>query len=76
MSSLVKVSDLSNVELSIYVSEIDLGKVKLGQKAEITVDAFENKTFEGVIKYILPEAEFTPKNIQTKDERTITCIPG
>jgi len=70
MSSLVKVADLSSVELSIYVSETDLGKVKLGQKAEVTVDAFENKTFEGTVEYISPEAEFTPKNIQTKDERT------
>lgn len=70
MSSLVKVSDLSNVKLSIYISETDLGKVKLGQKAEITVDAFDDKTFEGVVEYISPEAEFTPKNIQTKDERT------
>lgn len=70
MSSLVKVSDLSNVELSIYVSETDLGKVKLGQKAEVTVDSFDDKIFEGEVIFISPEAEFTPKNIQTKDERT------
>lgn len=70
MSSLVKVSDLSNVELSIYVAETDLGKVKLGQKAEVTVDSFEEKIFEGEVIFISPEAEFTPKNIQTKDERT------
>lgn len=70
MSSLVKVSDLSNVELSIYVAETDLGKVKLGQKADVTVDSFEDKVFEGEVIFISPEAEFTPKNIQTKDERT------
>ena len=70
MSSLVKVSDLSSVKLSIYISETDLGKVKLGQKAAVTVDAFPNKTFDGVVEFISPEAEFTPKNIQTKDERT------
>ncbi len=70
MSSLVKVADLSSMKLSIYVSETDLGKVKLGQKAEVTVDAFKNKTYNGVVEYISPEAEFTPKNIQTKDERT------
>ena len=70
MSSLVKVADLSSMKLSIYVSETDLGKVKLGQKAEVTIDAFKGKTYNGVVEYISPEAEFTPKNIQTKDERT------
>ena len=70
MSSLVKISDLTNVELYIYVTEIELGKIKLGQKAEVTVDAFKDKKFDGRVTYISPEAEFTPKNIQTKDERT------
>lgn len=69
-SSLFRISDLSVVDLVIYVSEEELGKVKLGQKAEVSVDAFKNKTFEGKVIYISPEAEFTPKNIQTKDERT------
>ncbi len=70
MSNLVKVSDLTSVELYIYVTELELGKVKLGQKAEVSVDAFKGKKFEGKVTYISPEAEFTPKNIQTKDERT------
>jgi HlyD family secretion protein len=70
MSSLVKISDLTNVELYIYVTELELGKIKLGQKAEVSVDAFKDKKFEGRVTYISPEAEFTPKNIQTKDERT------
>ncbi len=70
MSSLFKVSDLDEVELVIYVSEEELGKVKLGQKAEVTIDTYQDKVYEGKITYISPEAEFTPKNIQTKDERT------
>ncbi len=70
MSSLFKVSDLDNIELKIYVSAEELGLVKLGQKAEISVDSFKDKTFKGTVTYISPEAEFTPKNIQTKDERT------
>jgi HlyD family secretion protein len=70
MSSLVKISDLTNVELYIYVTELELGKIKLGQKAEVSVDAFKDKKFDGKVTYISPEAEFTPKNIQTKDERT------
>lgn len=70
MSSLFKVSDLDVVELVIYVSEVELGLVKLGQKAEVTIDTFEHKVYDGIVTYISPEAEFTPKNIQTKDERT------
>ena len=70
MSSLVKVVDLSQAEMMIYVSETDLGKVKLGQKAEVTIDSFGDKKYGGEVAFISPEAEFTPKNIQTKDERT------
>ena len=70
LSSLLKLSDLSVVKLKIYVSEEELGRVKLGQKADVKVDAYKSKTFEGKVIYISPEAEFTPKNIQTQDERT------
>lgn len=70
MSSLFKVSDLDVVELVIYVSEEELGLIKLGQKSEVTIDTYKDKVYEGKVTYISPEAEFTPKNIQTKDERT------
>jgi len=70
MSSLFKVSDLDVVELVIYVSTEELAYVKLGQNAEVKIDAFKDKVFNGKVTYISPEAEFTPKNIQTKDERT------
>jgi HlyD family secretion protein len=70
MSSLVKIIDLSSAELMVYVSETDLGKIKLGQKTEIFTDTFKDRAYEGEVVYISPEAEFTPKNIQTKDERT------
>jgi HlyD family secretion protein len=70
MSSLFQVADLNSVELAIYVSETELGKVKLGQKSEINVDTYPDKSFDGTVIYISPQAEFTPKNIQTKDERT------
>ncbi len=69
MSSLLKIADLSIVNIIIYVSETDLGRVKLGQKAEIFTDTFD-KAYTGKVVYISPESEFTPKNIQTKDERT------
>ena len=70
LSSLFKVSDLTIVNLIIYVSEEELGKVKLGQTADVSSDTYPDKKYEGKITYISPEAEFTPKNIQTKDERT------
>lgn len=70
LTSLFKVSDLNPVKLDIYVSEEELGKVKLGQTADVTTDTYPNKKYEGKVIYISPEAEFTPKNIQTKDERT------
>jgi HlyD family secretion protein len=70
MSSLFKVSDLRTVDLKLYVSEEELGKVNLGQKVDVSIDAFPGKTYTGKVIYISPEAEFTPKNIQTKDERT------
>jgi HlyD family secretion protein len=70
LSSLFKLADLSKAKVTIYVSETEIGKIKLGQKAEIKVDSFPDKSFEGKVIYISSEAEFTPKNIQTKDERT------
>jgi HlyD family secretion protein len=69
-TSLVKLSAMEIVNLVIYVNETDLGKIKLGQKADIKIDAYKDKTYEGKIIFISPEAEFTPKNIQTQDERT------
>jgi len=70
MSSLFQIADLSKVELVIYIPETELGLVKLGQTAEISVDTFPDRTFDGKVIYISPQAEFTPKNIQTQEERT------
>lgn len=69
-SSLVKISNLPEVEVVVYIQENDLGKVKLGQKANVYSDSYGDKAYEGSVTYISPEAEFTPKNIQTKEERT------
>ena len=69
-SSLFKVSNLSTVKLTIYIPETELGKIKLNQSADIFTDTYSDQIFKGRVYYISPEAEFTPKNIQTKDERT------
>ncbi|MCB9249906.1 MAG: efflux RND transporter periplasmic adaptor subunit [Ignavibacteriales bacterium] len=70
MASLIKVADLSKVDLDIYINEVELPKVQLNQEVNVTVDAFDDKIFNGKVIYISPESEFTPKNIQTPDERT------
>jgi HlyD family secretion protein len=63
------IGDLENPWVKIYVKEDQLGLVKLGQKAEVTVDSFKGKIYEGAVSYISSEAEFTPKNVQTQEER-------
>lgn len=63
------IGDLENPWIKVYVREPDLGRVKLGQKAEITTDSYPGKIYEGVISFISSEAEFTPKNVQTPEER-------
>jgi HlyD family secretion protein len=62
-------ADLSSIELKIFVSETDIGRVKPGQDADVTVDTFPKKVFKGKVSFISPEAEFTPKIIQTHKER-------
>ena len=44
--------------------------MKLGQKASVTIDTYKDKSFDGAVTYIASTAEFTPKNVQTKEERS------
>ena len=64
------VSQLETLNLMIYVSDTDLGKVKLGGAADLVIDTYPDKTFPAKVIYISPIAEFTPKNVQTKEDRT------
>jgi HlyD family secretion protein len=63
------IGDLDDPWIKVYVKEDKLGLVKLGQKAEVSVDTFPSKKYEGTITFISSEAEFTPKNVQTREER-------
>jgi HlyD family secretion protein len=65
----ITVADLDEVWVKTYVPETQLGKVYLGQKAEVISDSFPNKTYPATVTFISPEAEFTPKNVQTQEER-------
>jgi HlyD family secretion protein len=68
-ANVIRLTYLDRVKLIIYVNEQQLGSVKLGQKAEVMIDG-QKESKEGVVTYISPVAEFTPKNVQTKEERT------
>ena len=63
------IGDLENPWIKVYIREDKLGLVKLGQKAEIRVDSYPHKVYEGKVTFISSEAEFTPKNVQTQEER-------
>lgn len=65
----VTIGDLKNPWVRVYVKEDKLNTVKIGQKAFVSVDSYPGKVFEGTVSHIASEAEFTPKNIQTKEER-------
>ena len=70
---LVKIADLSVIKLKVFVSGAQLGSVKTGQQCTVRIDNGEKgfSSFTGTISYISEKAEFTPKIIQTKEERVI-----
>ncbi len=68
-TAIVSVADLSRPWMYVYVNETKLGFVKLGQKAYVSVDSFPDKKFNAKVVAISNKAEFTPKTIQTKEER-------
>jgi membrane fusion protein YbhG len=66
---IVTVADLDRVFLRIFIAETDLARVKVGQPVRVTVDAFRNRVFPGTVEEISNRAEFTPGNVQTREER-------
>jgi HlyD family secretion protein len=67
----VEILDPSLIYLNIYVPEDELPKISIGQSVKIRIDAFPGETFEGTVSFIASKAEFTPRNIQTKEDRTL-----
>jgi multidrug resistance efflux pump len=65
----VRVLRADDLWVKAYVSEVDLGKVHLGHEVELTIDSFPSKRFQGVVAQIASASEFTPRNIQSVDER-------
>lgn len=68
-SAIVTLADLSEVHLTVYLAEKDVGKVNLGEEVAVFVDSYPDEQFTGRVSYISDKAEFTPKVIQTKEER-------
>ncbi len=63
------IADLSTVDLKVFVAETEIGRISPGQAVEVKIDTFPDKTYPGRVAYISPQAEFTPKIIQTHKER-------
>jgi HlyD family secretion protein len=62
-------TSLERPRVKVYIPEYRIGRIMLGQKADITVDSFPDKKFPATVTFISPEAEFTPKTVQTAEER-------
>lgn len=72
--TLLTLADLNQMTLTVYVPEPKIGLVAVGQQVEVAVDAFPGEFFKGRIIFINNEAEFTPKNVQSKEERVNTVF--
>jgi HlyD family secretion protein len=68
-ATLMNLGDLDQVTLTVFIPETQIGRVHVGQVSRVSVDAYPGETFEGSVTFIAPEAEFTPKNVQTEEER-------
>lgn len=68
-SPVVTLADVDHIWLRAYIAETDLGRIHWGQDATITTDTYPGKQYHGRISFISPDAEFTPKSVQTYKER-------
>ncbi len=68
-TTLLELSDIETVNLTVYIPETQIGRVKVGQQALVFVDAYPDEVFEGTVTFVTPQAEFTPRNVQTQEER-------
>ncbi len=68
-AAVITITDSDDLWITVYVPEKDLPQIKLGRKAKIFIDAYPQKPFQGSVSFISSKAEFTPKNLQTREER-------
>jgi len=67
--TVLTIGELDRPWIKVYVKETKLGLVQLGQKARISADTYPGSVYDGTVTFISSEAEFTPKNVQTREER-------
>lgn len=72
---LVRVVDLADLWVTFYLPNDQLGNLTVGKEAEVVADAYPDRTFVGRVATIATEAEFTPRNIQTREDRTRLVYP-
>jgi multidrug resistance efflux pump len=68
-ATILTLGDLSDLTLTVYVPENQLGEVSVGQPVRIAIDSFPDQVFRGSVRQIADQAEFTPRNVATKEER-------
>lgn len=68
-AALANIADLTNLNLTVYVPENQVGQIRPGQKATLTIDGYPDRSFQGQVIRIADQAQFTPRNITTIDER-------
>ena len=68
-SPLFSIVDLKDLWIKLYIAETDLGKVTVGDDAVVSIDSFPDDSYDGKVVWISPKAEFTPKNVQTREAR-------
>jgi HlyD family secretion protein len=68
-TTIATIGDLNHPWLRAYIGEQDLGRVKIGSEVRVTTDSYPEKIYQGRVSFISSEAEFTPKQIQTTEER-------
>ncbi len=66
------IGDLDQLTITVYVPEDRYGEIQLGDQAQVTVDSFPDETFDAVVVRIADRAEFTPRNVQTEEDRRTT----
>jgi HlyD family secretion protein len=68
-TTIVTVGDLARPWLRGYINQIYQGRVQVGSEVNVTTDSFPGKVYKGRLSFLAAEAEFTPKQIQTEEER-------
>jgi HlyD family secretion protein len=69
-SVIVQIGELDDVYTWIYVPNEEIGRVRIGEQADVVADTYPRRTFRGTVVHVNAQAEFTPKSIQTKEDRT------